>query len=277
VPEGSGEGVLGALPAPVPRTHLSASVAERLAEAMQTGALEVGERLPGERELARRLRVSRIVVREALKALGERGLVEVRPGIGTFVVALDAAVATRPLSRFIRHRRVDSAHLFEVRRALEPAVAAYAAARAAGEPLEALRVNLQRTAGIVARLDGAPALVEGFAWADLEFHQLLAAATGNALFEMLLSPLLENLLDVRRAGTQLPGAARRAHDDHRRILERVIARDAAGARRAMRDHLIAVEGWITAAEAPGPAAVAAEDPLTAPTAEVAEGTRRRDA
>lgn len=236
---------------PATRMYLADEVVERLAASIGSGAWVAGTRLPSERGFAEQLGVSRIVVREALRSLAERGLVEVRPGVGTFVAALDAAVAVRPLSRYIRHRHVDAEHLFEVRRSLEPDIAAHAAARADPAAHEALRANLQRTAGIVARLEGMQELTEAFAWVDLEFHQVLAAATGNPLFEMLLNPMLDNLLDLRRAGTRVPGAAKRAYEDHRRICDHVIVGDAAGARRSMRDHLNTVEGWIVTATSAG--------------------------
>lgn len=228
------------------RTPLAEVTADRLAESVRTGVYAEGERLPSERQLVIDLGVSRIVVREALKVLAERGLIEVRPGVGSFVTALDAAVATRNLSQYINRRRIEPEHLFEIRRLLEPTMAAQAARNADPEMVEAMRGNLQRTYAVAMRLGAADAQVEAFAWADLEFHQLIAAATGNPLYEVLLNPLLDNLLELRRQGVKVAGSARQAFDDHRRIYERIAAGDSSGARRAMLEHLGAVESWVDA-------------------------------
>ncbi len=234
------------------RTPLTEVTADRLAESVLTGVYSEGERLPSERQLVIDLGVSRIVVREALKVLAERGLIEVRPGVGSFVTALDTAVATRNLSEYIQRRRIEPQHLFEIRRLLEPAMAAQAARNAKPDMLEAMHSNLQRTFAVVSRLGSADAQVEAFAWADLEFHQLIAAATGNPLYEVLLNPLLDNLLELRRQGVRVGGSARHAFDDHRRIYERIAACDASGARRAMLEHIGAVESWVAAVREAAP-------------------------
>src|SRR6476646_4468866 len=98
-------------------------VAERLAADIRSGALAPGERLPSERELARQLEVSRASVREAIGALQVQGVVETRPGAGTFVAA-----GARP-ARELPHDASPSAVL-EARAQLEPAVARLAAQRA---------------------------------------------------------------------------------------------------------------------------------------------------
>jgi len=224
-------------------SNLAEAVADRLAERILNGELASGTRLPAERQLCVDFGVSRIVVREALKALSERGLLEIRPGVGSFVTALDAAVASRHLSQYIQHRRIEPEHLFEIRRLLEPAMAAQAARNATPEIVQAMQVNLKLTQSAVERLEDSDVQIEAFAWADLDFHQLVATATGNPLYETVLSPLLDNLLDVRRRGVRVVGSARQALNDHRRIFERIAAGDSAGARRAMQDHIDAVQSW----------------------------------
>ncbi len=227
---------------PVPA--LSIQVTEQLVDRIRSGGYAEGDRLPAERELARELGVSRIVVREALRGLSEQGLVEIRPGVGTFVTSLDTAVTVRMLSRYIRQSRLNPVHLFEVRRLLEPALAEKAAERADASAIEAMRANLQRTQNAVERLGGEAEQAEAFAWADLEFHELMAEATGNPLYVVLLYPLLDNLLGLRRSGLLIAGTARQALDDHRRIFDRIAAGDGTGASRAMLDHLTSVEEWV---------------------------------
>lgn len=238
--------------APPERTSLTDRVASALADTIVEHELGPGARLPAERDLALRLRVSRIVVREALGRLAQRGLVEVRPGVGTFVSSPADHAVTDTLQLYIRRHAIGHEQLFEVRHALEPAIAAAASHHADEAQLAALAANVERTATLATRMDehADEDTAEAFAWADLEFHELLAQASGNPLFELLLAPLIDRLLDVRRIGVRLPGTARRAAAGHHAVLAAVASRDAVAAARHMRDHLRDVQAWLPAATTP---------------------------
>ena len=246
--------------APAARSSLSDSVADQLAHLILDYELGPGARLPSERGMAEQLRVSRIVVREALGRLAQRGLIEVRPGVGAFVARMRASSVSDPLRLYIRRHQVAQAQLFELRHALEPAVAAAASRTANADQRRALVGNVARTEALAHELEHALTAagdgtdpddtLEAFAWSDLEFHRLLAAASGNPLFELLLEPLIDPLLDVRRAGARLPGAATRAAAKHRAIAQAVAEADAEGAAQRMRAHLQEVEAWLTGV-APG--------------------------
>ena len=228
--------------APATRTSLTDAVAEQLAVAIVERELGPGERLPAERDLARQLTVSRIVVREALGRLAQRGLVDVRPGVGTFVAPLRRSSVGDPLRLYLRRQRVGHAEVFEVRRALEPAIAAAACRCASETQLAGLADNLERTFDLVTAIERGDDAVEAYAWTDLEFHRLLAAASANPLFEVLLDPLIDRLLAGRRAADPLPDAARRAALGHRAVLEAVRGRDPERAAQRMIEHLREVEG-----------------------------------
>lgn len=257
------DGPTMALPrlAPAPRSSLSDSVAEQLAQRIVDHELGPGARLPSERSMAEQLQVSRIVVREALGRLAQRGLVEVRPGVGAFVARMHASAVSDPLRLYIRRNRLGQAQLFELRHALEPAIAAAASRAASPDQRRALVANVARTEALAHELEraleaasggpgrdragtGRPDALEAFAWSDLEFHRLLAAASGNPLFELLLEPLIDPLLEVRRAGARLPGAATRAAAKHRAIAQAVAEGDAERAAQRMRAHLHEVETWL---------------------------------
>lgn len=235
---------------PPTRHTLPESVSQQLEASILGPDLGPGDRLPAERDLAGRLGVSRLVVREALRALVERGLIEVRPGVGTFVAAMTEDAVTGPLGRFIRRHDVETAHLFDVRRALEPRMAAAAARALESAALERMRENVARTFQLVSVLDeddapgGNDEVVEAFAWADLEFHQLLARAGDNPLYSVLLDPLLDPLLAIRLQGARLPGAAAEAAHGHRSVLDAVERRDADAAAHAMNAHLDQVAAWL---------------------------------
>ena len=234
---------------PANRTLLSADVAEQLSELILSDQLKSGQRLPSERALAEQLQVSRIVIREALSVLAERGLIEVRAGSGAFVVPMEAEAVTRPLDLYLKRNNVDYAHLFELRHALEPAIAALAARRLGAETAEKLAENLavsQHVATVIAGAAGAglAEALRDFALLDLEFHQLLSAASGNPLFRLVLQPLIARELELRREGARLPGTAEQAVRDHAAILQAVSGSDAEGAAAAMRAHLRKVEAWL---------------------------------
>src|SRR5919197_1480701 len=142
-------------------------VAERLAAEIRAGAFAPGERLPSERELARRLEVGRASVREAIAALQVQGVIETRPGSGSFVAA-------RPPERRRDAHDSSPSDLLEARALLEPAVARLAAQRGGGDAeIEALLAAMEDAAGEV--------------WNDCDrrFHQRIAALTGNPVLQEL--------------------------------------------------------------------------------------------
>jgi len=230
---------------PVVRSSLTETVVARLERWVLAHGDARDARLPGERDLASRLGVSRIVVREAIGRLAARGLIEVRPGVGSFIAPARAASVIDPLELYLTRTGVALAHLLEVRIALEPAAAAAAARSAGPEAIAAMSAVLARTDAIVENLDPHdPTALEAFAWADVDFHQRLARASGNPVFDLVLAPLIDRLLDVRRDGARLPGAAAAAQSGHRAVLDAVRAGDARGAEDAMRGHLEQVQGWL---------------------------------
>src|SRR6184192_49599 len=113
--------------APIERRKVYEQVSERLGEYI-AATLKQGDALPSERELAERYRVGRSSVREALRMLESRGVIESR-GSGTFVVAAWRNPFQQPLSVVVAGEDVDRAQLFEVRRILEAEAAALAAKR----------------------------------------------------------------------------------------------------------------------------------------------------
>lgn len=204
-------------------------------------------RLPSERDLAQRLQVSRIVVREALGRLTTRGLLEVRPGVGTFIAPVRDASVTEPLRLYLARRELRTDDLFGLRLALEPAIAAAASERADAATVQRLRDAVERIDAVAGAIDPSdPDTLEAFAWSDLAFHQELAHASGNPLFDLLLAPLIDRLLEVRRAGARVPGAVATANEGHGAVLRAVEAGDAEAAAVAMRAHLHEVRALLPA-------------------------------
>ena len=210
-------------------------VADQLGELIRGGAFATGERLPPERDLARRLGVSRPVVREAMVALEIAGLVEVRTGSGTYVRGASTGNA-QPL--VLPDVGPSPFELVAARKLLEPEIARTAAASAGPTDLEAIAATLARMRED--RGDGSD-----FKAADRLFHTRVAAATRNGalvavvdqLWESSYAPIFDHL--SRRVG--LPENRRAALAEHERILTALERRDGEAAREAMRQHLAHVE------------------------------------
>jgi GntR family transcriptional regulator, transcriptional repressor for pyruvate dehydrogenase complex len=225
----------------VPRAPtLSDSVASSIAEAIMSGRLKPGEELHSERDLAEQFRVSRTVIREAIRSLAAQGLVESRSGRRVQVASAGPDGVNRSMSLFLRsNTAIDYAKVHEVRSALEVRMAAAAAERASDEDLRALRTLLKQ----LEATDDA----ERAAKLDVEFHLAIATATGNELFGVVLGSIGEVLLEARRAAFATPGMLDYAVRAHEGILDSLERRDPGAASEAMRVHLAdAEQAWLGA-------------------------------
>lgn len=219
---------------PLRRDRLHEQVADRIQGLIIDESLRPGDKLPSERDLAERLDVSRTVIREAIRVLSVRGLAKVKPGSGTYIQELSPNDAAAPIGLFLDLRQAPDRYnnLHEVRRTLEVEMAGLAAERATDEDIAALEAAVK---GITAHAEDA----EQFSHYDLAFHSALAAATHNDLYSVLLAPITDLLLEFRLTAYHhdAQGSIEGAITYHCRILSRIKARDAQGARQAMRDHL----------------------------------------
>lgn len=234
---------------PVKSTRIYAEIVRQIKSLIADGQLKSGDRLPPERDLAERFRVSRTSVREALRALESTGLIEIRAGEGAFVRQVSVESLIEPLALVILNQREAIAELYEARRLLEPPIAGLAARRASPEEVLELGRVLDEQAREVAA--GRTGLAQ-----DAAFHVALAHSTHNRAITRIVTTLMDLLTQSREESLQTPGRPERSHQDHRRILAAIQGRDADAAQRAMLDHLIAVERLVTgrAADQPAPAA-----------------------
>jgi len=211
--------------------RLSDNVAAQLQGMIRTKALQPGEKLPSERELCELLGVSRTVVREAIRALVTKGLLEVRQGGGTVVRVPDPAMASEMMTLLLgTGKDVAFNHVQEVRRLLEVEIAGLAAERRDSTDLALIEAQLQ----LMVEHTGDR---ERWAAADVAFHSAIATATHNPLYPVLLNSIAEMLIEVRRTGISLPNTPAIAYKHHQDIFAYVKAGDRLGARKAMQDHL----------------------------------------
>jgi GntR family transcriptional regulator, transcriptional repressor for pyruvate dehydrogenase complex len=231
----------------VPRAPtLSDSVADSIADAIMSGRLTPGEELHSERDLAEQFRVSRTVIREAIRSLAAQGLVESRSGRRVQVTNAGPDGVNRSMSLFLRsNTAIDYTKVHEVRSALEVRMAASAAERASDDDLRALRTLLER---MTAAADDP----ERSAQLDVDFHLAIATATGNELFGVVLGSIGEVLLETRRAAFAAPGMFDYAVRAHEEILECLERRDPSAASEAMRAHLAGSERAWSGATTPSP-------------------------
>ena len=204
-------------------------VARYIEEKILSGKLAPGDPLPSEREISSSLDVSRSVVREALGRLASLGLVQSVHGSGTRVASPSGRPITMGYRRLLQQGELRLADLAAVRLPLETTIAALAAANRTEEQLERLTA--------VQKVLGNPrASLEAHVRADLEFHALLAEASGNPFFGLVLAPIQELLIESRRRTLDRHGSAL-AHEHHAAILSAVAAGDAEVARRTMQLHI----------------------------------------
>ena len=212
------------------RRNLHGQVVHEIGTRILGGEFPPGAVLPSEARLGAELRVSRTALREAIKVLAAKGLIESRTKIGTRVRPREQWNILDPDILAWAFSAGDAGHhaiaLTEVRRILEPAAAALAARRAAAEGIAGIQEAYD---GMVAAVDDAAATVA----ADLLFHQSILAATGNE-FLAPMGYLIESALAASfKLSGSTPAARRKALPLHAAILGRIRDGDAAGAEAAM--------------------------------------------
>lgn len=214
-----------------PSARLSDRIAGELQRLILSEELAFGERLPTEPELCRLFGVSRTVVREAVRSLESKGLLEVRQGGGTTVRFPDVAQASELLTIMLRTSGGDIFHLVhEVRALLEVEIAGLAADRRTEADLAMLERRLNQAR--------EPALGhEAWARADVELHRTIALATHNPLHAVLLNSMAEMLMELRITAARLDDTPHRADRYHDRIVGAIRAGDRRASRRAMREHM----------------------------------------
>ena len=226
---------------PVQTTKVFEHIAAQIEQQIMRGDLRSGDRLPTERELAEQFHASRTAVREAMKTLAQKGLVDMRPGRGTIVIDGTSQALSDSFGRLLRVNQVESERsLVEVREIFEPEIAALAAARATAADIADLQLAVET---METHLIEADAFID----ADNRFHQVLARATQNALILTLMDPIMVLLGEQRKHIFSVDGGPERGQLHHKLILDAVIRRDPATAREAMHAHLRQVRADATAA------------------------------
>jgi GntR family transcriptional repressor for pyruvate dehydrogenase complex len=221
--------------------RLGDAVIQRITQAIHEGRLKPGDSLPSEARIAASFGVSKPIAREAIRQLAAMGVVHIQQGKPTRVQALDAA----PLDRFyrfaVRGRRNGLTEAVELRRILEPPIAAHSAERRSTEDVEKLDL-------ILARMEDSLGNVPRWIEADLDFHEAVAASSGNRLLDFQirgLRPVIREVMEIFNSReARGPGDWRRTFERHVRVVAAIKASDPAAASAAMNKHFEAAEAAI---------------------------------
>jgi len=203
-------------------------IVDRIIALIQQKHLLAGDKLPSERELAEELGVSRTVLREAIKALEERELVEVRHGSGTFIRSPSINTIARSVS-FVMWTDPDRYFdLMNVREYLDVEIAGRLAQSAPERELAAMG----RAIDNMWQLLDSP---KEFSEQDVAFHLAFYRATKNELLLTIMLPITRLLMEAMELTFGSPGSAEMSLRRHEQLLEHIRAGNALGARRTMQE------------------------------------------
>ncbi len=212
---------------PVKKVSVVDGVIDRLRELLRSGL--PGAKLPGERELAKRLGVSRPTVREALGTLERMGVLDTRHGSGSQFASTGAGVLKTPLAFLLALDKPSIGDLHETRQLIEVHLAGGAAERRTDDDLRAMEAPLRELeAGMKAR--------RGYIEPDFRFHTALAAAAHNPLLERIMTCLSENVVALMDAVVPDVHDWHSSYVIHEKIFDAIRRRNAAQARRLMTLH-----------------------------------------
>lgn len=217
-----------------PKERLYQEIVDQIQQQILSGELRPGDQIPAERELADRFGVSRTAVREAIKSLTEKGLIEVYVGRGTFVTNLSPERVVESMTLLLRNEQGNVQSLEEARELLEVQAARLAAYRRSEEHVARLRA-------MTAEMEEEQSVSSRLMEEDNEFHVEVARATGNPVLALMSQTIVgvlrgerkeRNACDDSRLGAVFAG--------HRAIVDAIADGDGDGAARAMSEHLALV-------------------------------------
>lgn len=214
----------------VKRENLYETVAEKLEDSILSGNTQVGERLPSEQALAESFGVSRNVMRESLKLLKERGLIDSRMGGGSYITKPESSDLVNVVNRIILMDNIDYEQVFQMRGILESAACSLAAVKCTQQQvarLEMMNRQLREAAGNQEKSMGI----------DVDFHVEIARLSGNPLLEMFVEVMAHPLRRGIAAGYNIDDGNRDAFMRHNNIIQALREHDPHKAHAAAMDHI----------------------------------------
>ena len=206
-------------------------VVDEIQHQIMAGQFTPGMMLPPERKLCEQLGVSRTALREAVRMLVSRGLLETRPGVGTIVKAVTSDHVRQPLAMILTQSgSINLDHLNQVRQILEVEIIQLAAKEATDKEVQLLKSLYQR-------MEGAAEKPREYSILDGDFHRALAEITHNPFLVVLLEAIRDAMESVRILVFNHPGLIATVNEDHRKMIELIETHDSRAAGKAMHAHL----------------------------------------
>ncbi len=215
---------------PMENGLMAEQVVIQVREMIRQGSLKPGDRLPPERELSKRLGISRASLRHGLRALTAVGVLTSRHGSGTYIAEGPPALDSEPLRMLADLHRFTPDEMFEARKLLESGLAGMAAENAQPEHLATMAEEI--TEMYATLQDPQEYLIH-----DIRFHRAVAAASGNQILVALMNMVSTVMYERRRATVERATDLKESVEFHRRIYRLIRARKADEARAAMSEHL----------------------------------------
>lgn len=216
--------------APIDRAGITELVVQRIKELLERGELKAGSRLPPERELADMLHISRPSLRTALKALSVMGIINAKPGAGTYIAESLPEVFTEPMRFMTLINNTSDEELFEARRIIEAGLAELAAERATEEDIKTLNDEIES-------MRANTTDPENYLKHDVRFHQAIARAANNKLMSGVMDTIAELLFHIRRQTIAHASDLEEAIEWHQKIVEAVRKHDPKRAKEMLSGHL----------------------------------------
>ncbi len=211
---------------------LSHKVEKQIRNAIHQNIFVPGDKLPGEFELADKFGVSRTAIREALRMLAGRGLVEIKRGSGVYVAELDVSHVVDPFYQLLEMKCGDESflHLIYARTFLEPEIARMAAEYRSDKDIAFLEFNCNKMGQLIDNPDNMVDL-------DIKFHRRLSEATSNPIIPIIMEPIFELLYKF------IPSTYRQSHapdlaiENHAKLVNCLKDKDCDGAYEVMQTHM----------------------------------------
>ncbi|ADL13308.1 FadR/GntR family transcriptional regulator [Acetohalobium arabaticum] len=219
---------------PIKNKRIYQQIIEQVRELIADGTLEPGDKLMSERAMAEKLDVSRASIREAFSVLEMLGLIESRPGEGTFITDADSNALIEPLALVLMIDQDNVFELLEIRKIIEVGNAGLAAERATDEKLKEMKEALslmrkQRSTGEMA------------SDADFKFHFAVAKGTGNKILVKIMHVIADLLYNSIGMNLQqmykVEGNSEMIIQQHKNIYKNIMEKNVRGAKQAMYHHL----------------------------------------
>jgi GntR family transcriptional repressor for pyruvate dehydrogenase complex len=217
----------------VKRVRVSDTVVDQIVTLIKNGTLNIGDQLPGERELVEQLQVARASLREALRILEFQGVIEVQPGKGAFIVgSIDNLYSGEEgVRQWFREHATEYKDIFEVREALEICAARLVTLNISEEEISELQQILDQSKSLLPSEN-----FERIISLDRKFHHLIGEFSRNKL----LSELVDITYEVSKSKPSLlriPGRAKVSLGQHQSILDAIVSRDPDAAAKAVVSHI----------------------------------------